>query len=87
MSQSVQEIDNVIHPVENQWHYHIMMVYGYVPLTKQGIGLVRSYAYEHPTTKHQIIITTGSSSDYWADKTNNTQGYWAELTNHLASIS
>lgn len=72
--------DTKVHPVESQWHYDILTRYGYVAKTKEAVGFVRSYDYEHADGR-KITVTTGSSSDYWRAK--DKQGYWSELEPYL----
>ena len=80
------EADKRIHPVETQWHYPIMTKYGFVPVTKTGIGFVRSYKYEHPTTKHVITCNTGYHADYWEDSYNKCCPLWKELEPYLERL-
>lgn len=82
-----EEANKKCHPVNTQWHYPILIEHGYVALTQEAVGLVRTYVYEHPTTKHQISCTTGAHADYWTDKQNGAQGYWADLAPHLDRIT
>lgn len=80
-----EEVDKVVHPVETQWHYTIMVAAGWAPVTPAGIGFVRSYAYKHPTLPHFIHCNTGLSADYWVDNKANARGYWNDLAPHLAA--
>lgn len=87
-----EEADKIVHPVETQWHYPIFTKYGFVPLTKEGIGFVRNYKYEHPTLKHFVSTTTGYNSDYWRhmkDKDSLQEisaGFWAALEPYLEKL-
>lgn len=78
------DADKHVHPVELQWHYPILTKYGYVPITKTGIGFVRRYTYENPVTKRTILVATGASSDYWED--GDDYGYWRALEPHLEKL-
>jgi len=75
------EADKKEHKVEDQWHYPILTKYGFIAITKIGIGFVRSYTYMKG--EHEIVCTTGCSADYWRDKTKGGGGYWGELEKHL----
>ncbi len=76
--------NKVIHKVEDQWHYPIMIKHGYIPQNKKGTGFVRSYRYLHPETKEEITCATGANADYWTIKDGNG-GYWNELENYMKS--
>ena len=78
--------NQVNHPVETQWHYPIMTRYGYVPLTKNRVGFVRQYTYEHPVTKIMINVITGGHSDYWSGDNDGSGGYWSSLEEHLMKL-
>ena len=88
----MSEFDNanqVIHKVEDQWHYATMTKYGFVPLDETGIGFVRNYVYEHQTTKYQIRLVTGASADYFTDITNRIESkarYHGDLEPHLKKL-
>ena len=77
-----REANEVIHPVENQWHYPILTKYGYVPKTLSAKGFVRSYSYEHPNG-HVMTVNTGVHADYWTSENDSVQGYWYELAAFL----
>jgi len=76
------EANKKVHPVETQWHYDILMKYGYVAETKEAIGFVRSYTYRHPKSGIEITCTTGTSADYW-NSSSGKHGFWATLENFL----
>jgi len=59
--------NKVIHPVQTQWHYPIMTKYGYVAITKEDVGFVRRYIYQHPVTGHKMSAHTGANGDYFCD--------------------
>jgi hypothetical protein len=80
------EANQVIHPVESQWHFPIMAKHGYIPVTKEAIGFVRSYKYINPTTNHSMTATTGPNADYWTDNEGG-YGYWGSLDDHLNSLT
>lgn len=71
--------DRKVHKVEEQWHYPILTRYGFNPVTKEDVGLVRSYKYEHPSGR-QITVHTGMSSD-WNE--GEKFGYWSDLEPYL----
>ena len=81
------EANKIVHKVEDQWHYETLTKFDYVPLDKTGVGFVRSYRYEHPETKHQMRLTTGSHADYWVDEETKDQGYHASLESHLQKLA
>jgi len=78
---------NTVHPVETQWHHPIFTEFGFVPDTKEAIGLVRNYLYVHPTTGRSIIATTGVMADYWDDLTSGDHGYHSTLRSHLKGLT
>lgn len=82
-----EESNKKVHPVEEQWHYPILTKFGFRPITKEGIGFVRSYDYEHPSTGRRIRCATGYSSDYWRELPpgKDVQGFWSDLEPHLKS--
>ena len=81
------EANKIEHPVEGEWHYPILTKYGFEPITKMGIGFVRSYLYENKDGL-KIRCATGSSADYWNNGEGGDQGgYWASLEPYLKSIT
>ena len=80
------EADQKEHPVETQWHYKILIEYGYIPKTKSQKGLVRAYEYTRPDYRSAIRVTTGCNADYWEDLMSGTFGYWGDLESHLKKI-
>jgi hypothetical protein len=81
-----KNVHEVVHKVETQWHYPIMIKHGFQPKTLEVKGLVRSYEYEHPETKHRMIVATGVHCDYWSDLTAKAGGYWDTLESHIKHI-
>ncbi len=83
-----EQADKKVHPVESQWHYPILTKYGFQPLTKEGVGFVRSYDYEHQSGK-KIRCVTGSSADYWRvlPPGDEMEGYWSGLEPYLKSLN
>jgi hypothetical protein len=85
---SIREADKKVHPVDTQWHFPIMARYGFQPLTLEAVGLVRSYDYiSGDGLGLKIRVSTGFSSDYWRDETNNAGGYWSALEPHLRKLT
>jgi hypothetical protein len=80
--ESFKKANEVVHQVEDQWHYPIMMKYGYVSDTKEGIGFVRAYSYHHPKFEHKVTCSTGYSADYF-NSSSGGHGLWAKLEPHL----
>ena len=80
-----EEANKKVHPVEGEWHYPIMVRYGFTPETKEAVGFVRSYEYHHPSGRI-IVVTTGVNSDYWQDRQDLKRGYWSDLEPHLKSL-
>jgi hypothetical protein len=72
-----------IHKVETQWHYEPMTKAGFIPVTTEVMGLVRSYRYERGS--EAIVVTTGVNADYFTDVTSgrNKIGYWNDLGPYL----
>ena len=82
----INDPNEVVHPVESQWHFKYLTKYGYIPLTKSDKGFVRTYTYQHPTTGRIIICNTGVNADYWRDPSTTDGGYWSELEPYLQSV-
>ena len=80
---SFEEGNKKVHPVETQWHYPVMTKHGFEPVTKEGVGFVRSYVYEHPTTGQKIKVTTGYNIDHWEDVKTKKGGLWNDLESYL----
>ncbi len=76
---ALEKANQKVHKVETQWHYQIMIDAGFESKTPEQTGFVRNYLYVHPTTGSEIIVTTGSSADYWTDKITRKGGYWESL--------
>ena len=72
--------DKVVHPVEKQWHYPIMMKAGFAAQTLFAVGFVRSYHYLHPDGR-RIRCTTGVNGDHWEGA--GDSGYWSTLEKHV----
>jgi hypothetical protein len=70
------EANKVVHKVETQWHYPIMMEKGFTAITKEQTGFVRNYLYVKGD--HEVTCITGASSDRWSDNKGNG-GYWSSL--------
>ena len=79
--------NKAVHPVEAQWHFETMANAGYTALTKEAVGFVRAYTYEHPVTGHKVRVNTGASCDYWTDLTTGKGGYWSDLAPHMAKLA
>lgn len=70
-----------VHPVTTQWHYPILTEAGFVAVTQEAVGFVRSYDYKHPDGRI-VRCTTGSSADYW-DSNDGKGGYWGSLEQYV----
>lgn len=86
---TLDEADKKVHPVETQWHYPVMIKYGFIPITKEAVGLVRSYEYTNPTGR-LVRCTTGYSADTFEELDPTTRrirniGYHGGLEAHLKS--
>lgn len=53
-----------VHPVEKQWHFKPLTDAGFVPKTREAVGFVRRYDYEHPDGR-AVSCRTGVNCDYW----------------------
>ena len=73
------EANETVHPVHTQWHYPIIIKYGFVPITQTAKGFVRSYDYVNAGVT--ITMVTGVYADYW--RADGAGGYWAELEPYL----
>lgn len=80
-----QEANKVVHKVEDQWHYPILVAAGFVPCTMEGVGFVRHYLYEKGSK--QIICVTGAHCDYWTCDQDNARGYWTDLAPFLKRLA
>lgn len=76
--------DKIIHKVQDQWHYPILVKYGFKPETESAIGFVRKYIYTNGN--HTIIASTGSNKDYWSNSKTYNSGYWFSLEPYLKSL-
>lgn len=74
-TEALNKADKHVHPVETQWHYPILTKYGYKANTKEGIGLSRSYTYQHPI-QPPVKVTTGINGDYWESEDRGKYSYW-----------
>ena len=86
MTDAFEQANQVVHPVETQWHYPILTKFGWLPETKEGVGFVRSYVYRHPSYDFLIKCTTGVNADYWARSDTQQGGYWASLEPELEKL-
>jgi hypothetical protein len=88
MNETFKSVNQIIHPVQKQWHYPIMTKYGYVADTKEDTDFVRKYDYHNPITGHKMSVHTGANADYFCDDYNPVKDYlWAGLEPHLKSLS
>lgn len=79
---SFQQANQIIHPVEKEFHYERLTKIGFVATTPTGKGFVRSYNYEHPNGS-KVTATTGSSADYWSGELPDGSkhgGYWSKFS-------
>lgn len=73
--------NETVHPVEGESHYPKLTKYGFTPITKEAVGFVRSYDYQHPNGA-TVRWSTGVNADYWSGKLADGQtggGYWPAL--------
>lgn len=70
------------HNVEEQWHYSIAIAAGFIPVTKDAEGMVRSYQYRHPDGR-ELLCCTGVHADYWR-MSDGGYGYWRTLETYLS---
>lgn len=68
-----EQANQKVHRVEDQWHYKILIKYGFTPVTKEAVGFVRKYEYTHPNGA-TISCHTGASCDYIM-----SNGNWGDL--------
>ncbi len=87
------EADKVVHKVENEWHYLILIRYGFTAETKEGVGFVRSYIYVHPKG-YRIQYNHGIYADYWGVLEPRpthvpppTDIWWSHLEPYLQSLT
>jgi hypothetical protein len=84
------EANKAVHLVETQWHHPILTKYGFVPITQEGVGFVRSYLYQHILKMKLMRLTTGVNADYWNEVQggqNVAFGYHGTLEEHLKKIT
>lgn len=82
---SFNKANEKVHLVETQWHYAVLIKYGFKPLTYQAVGFVRSYDYVNESGR-KIVCNTGLNADYWEDKQTKKVGYHSGLESFLKSI-
>jgi hypothetical protein len=75
--ESFARANQVVHSVESQWHYRLLVPYGFIPVQRQAVGLVRGYDYVHSDGR-SVRCCTGANADYWTASDGKT-GYWATL--------
>jgi hypothetical protein len=81
----IQEANKKVHNVEDQWHYPIMIKYGFKPEDKTKTGLVRNYKYKNEKNQ-EVIAVTGANGDYF--KVNGqSKGYWSDLEPYLKELT
>lgn len=78
---TMEEVNQVWHPVETQWHYKSLTEAGFIAETKARQGLVRSYKYVHPDGRI-VICATGYSGDHWHTGDFTASGYWSSLKSY-----
>jgi hypothetical protein len=83
---TVNEANATVHPVTTQWHYPILIKYGFTPITTEQTGFVRAYTYKHDVLDDIIVCNTGASADYWSNGSKG-YGYWAGLEPHLKTLT
>ena len=79
---TIQEANQVLHKVEDEWAYEHLIKAGYKPITKEAKGLVRSFKFQ----KEDEIITwsVGANANYWrSSKEGVVGGYWGDLLKYL----
>lgn len=79
----LNKADEIVHLVEEQWHYNIFIKYGFRPVTQKAQGFVRSYTYKNEKDQ-EITACTGYNSDYW--KFGSKIGYWSDLESFLKDL-
>jgi len=80
----LNKANEVICPVETQWHYPIMIKYGFSSTTPPQKGLVRGYLYTD-NKGNEFNVNTGVNADYWQHKTGG-HGYWGSLEKYLKTL-
>lgn len=85
-NKELNEADQVVHLVEDQWHYPILNKFGWIPINREGRGFVRNYVYRHPDYIFSIKCTTGVSADYWSRSDTDQGGYWGSLEDALEKL-
>jgi len=83
--EAFNKADKRMHPVETQWHYKILMKYGFTCISEPQEGFVRRYEYTHPNF-HTVLCTTGANADYWSSNRGGW-GYWSTLEEHVKEIT
>ena len=76
-----QEANKIVHKVETQWHYPVLIAAGFEAITQEAIGFVRNYEYRKGD--RVIVCTTGSACDYWNEQGVNKGGYHGDLASYL----
>lgn len=77
MSKEFDAANSVVHRVEDQWHYTILVLCGFVAETKQAVGFVRCYKYSHCDGR-TVKCCTGVNADHW-ESNDGHGGYWSSL--------
>lgn len=74
------------HPVEEEWHYPLLIKYGFTPETLVAKGFVRCYVWNH-SDGHRVIYNIGCNADYWKNPITKDEGYWGTLEDHLKKVT
>lgn len=80
-----KEANKVVHKVEDDWHYPIMIKYGFKPTENTKAGFVRRYSYKNDNG-YEIHASVGASADHWSDITGSGFGFWSGLEPHLKKL-
>lgn len=74
----------VVHKVETQWHYPLMIAAGFTAVTQEQTGFVRNYHYTKDGLN--VVCVTGVSADYWSCTARGANGYHSALEPFLKGL-
>lgn len=92
--EAFEKANEAWHPVEKEWHYPILIKYGFKPLTETAQGFVRKYEWVNDKGR-KITYHIGVNASYWTDsetfwddrKLSLKSHYWPALEPFLKSIT
>ena len=77
----------VLKNIYHEWHYLIMIKYGFIPIIEKYSDVIKKYVYRHSRNEKHLITISSYKFDVWYDKRFEKTGYANDLINHLIKIN